>query len=117
MIVNRDEPKEFYTDENCFITELLNSPDIPDISVAKARVEPGQETQLHSLRGIEIYYILDGKGRVELGELSPQMVHPGDLVYIKPGQTQKIFNPGPGQLVFLCICSPSFRVEDYTGYE
>lgn len=117
MIVKREEVKEFYTDENCFITEFLNRPDVPAVSVAKARVEPGQETQLHSLKGIEIYYILEGKGEVQLGGLTHQMVQTGDLVFIKPGQTQKILNSGLGQLEFLCICSPRFRVEDYTACE
>lgn len=38
-------PPEFYLAENCFIKELLNTPDDPDLSIAKARVAPGQTTR------------------------------------------------------------------------
>jgi hypothetical protein len=35
---------EFYTSEKCFIIELSNSPDDPEVSIARARVEPGYFT-------------------------------------------------------------------------
>ena len=33
--------REFATSERCFITELLNHPTRPDVSLARARVTPG----------------------------------------------------------------------------
>jgi|YelNatPaOPRAMG01_1025707.scaffolds.fasta_scaffold221680_1 hypothetical protein len=48
---------EFYISEKCFITELSNSADDPDVSIARARVEPGVTARWHRLKGIsERYY-------------------------------------------------------------
>lgn len=42
---------EFYTPEKCFITELSNTADDPDVSIARARIEPGVTTRWHQLKG------------------------------------------------------------------
>jgi mannose-6-phosphate isomerase-like protein (cupin superfamily) len=101
---------EFETAERCHIRELSNSTDDEQVSIARARVEPGVTTALHRLRGIEErYLILEGTGRVEVG--GPDLaadVSPGDVVWIPPGVTQRITNTGAIDLVFLCICTPRF---------
>src|SRR4051812_21074572 len=75
-----DATKEFYTPEKCYIIELSNTPDDPDVSIARARVQPGVTTQWHRVIGTtERYVILEGKGCVEVGALSPQEVRPGDV--------------------------------------
>ena len=59
---------EFYTPEKCHISELVNTPDDPDVSIARARVEPGTTTRWHRLAGtIERYYIVSGRGVWKLG--------------------------------------------------
>ena len=104
-----DSSAEFYTDERCFINELLGVNDDSDLSVARARVEPGVTTAWHSLRGVtERYVILEGRGEVEIGEDSPVEVGPGDLVLIPPDTRQRISNIGKHDLVFLCLCTPPF---------
>lgn len=106
--------KEFFTSEGCFIQELSNSADDPGVSIARARVEPGVTTRWHRVRDtVERYVILEGKGRVEVGELAPQELGPGDVVLIPPSWRQRITNIGGGDLVFLAICSPRFRSEAY----
>ena len=47
IIKQKNNNKEFYTDEKCFITELSNSADDPDASIAQARVEAGITTHWH----------------------------------------------------------------------
>ena len=111
-------PKEFFTPENCYITELLNTPDDPDASIARARVAPGETTRWHRLRGIaERYYIVSGTGRAEVGSLAPQEVKAGDVVLIPPMCRQRITNTGLIDLVFLAICTPHFRQEAYEDAE
>ena len=71
MKLNRDEisSPEFWTDERCFITECLNSEEVPEFSLAVARVKPSVTTQLHSLRDTkEIYIIRKGTGLVLVGK-------------------------------------------------
>ena len=110
---------EFYTPENCFITELSNSPDDPAASIARARVQPGETTRWHrlSVGTIERYYIISGKGRVEIGNLKPENVNPGDVVLIPPMCRQRITNTGSEDLIFLAICTPRYKAEAYEDIE
>jgi mannose-6-phosphate isomerase-like protein (cupin superfamily) len=108
------ETTEFYTDEKCYIRELINQPNDPDLSIAVARVEPGVTTVRHKLHGTaERYYILSGTGLMEVDNLRPREVNPGDLVLIPQESTQRITNTGDSDLIFLCICTPGFRGENY----
>ncbi len=117
-IFKRDLNKEFYISERCHITEISNSADDPFVSVARARVEPGETTRWHKLEGItERYYILSGFGRVEVGELKPEVVSPGDVVLIPPMCRQRISNIGEEDLIFLAICSPRFTDDSYIDNE
>ncbi|HOD27936.1 MAG TPA: cupin domain-containing protein [Syntrophales bacterium] len=120
--VNRQNlKKEFYTAEQCFITELSNTPDDPDVSIARARVEPGVTTRRHRLKGTtERYLIIRGRGLVEVGEQPLREVTTGDIVIIPPMSPQRISNIGKDDLIFLAICSPRFMpdaYEDIEGFE
>lgn len=109
---------EFYIAERCFITELSNSADDPDVSIARARVEPGITTRRHRLKGItERYYIVSGTGRAEIGDLPSQEVNPGDIVLIPPMCPQRITNIGKDDLIFLAICSPRYTQQAYEDIE
>ena len=69
-IKHQDLGSEFWTPEKCYIIESSNTADDPDASIARARVKPGVTTRWHRVNGIiERYYILEGKGLVEVGEL------------------------------------------------
>ena len=107
---------EYFFDEGCHIVEVSNSSDDPEVSIARARVEPGVTTQWHSLEATtERYVILQGTGIVEVGEMPPQEVEAGDVVFIPPGVRQRIFNQGPEDLLFLAICSPRFTEQAYNA--
>ena len=117
-IKHQDISKEFYTPEKCYITELFNTPEDPDVSISRARVEPGVTTRWHRLRGTaERYYILSGSGRVEVGGLPPHEVNAGDIVLIPPMCPQRITNTGQEDLVFLAICTPRFSNDVYEDIE
>jgi mannose-6-phosphate isomerase-like protein (cupin superfamily) len=105
---------EFFTPERCYIVELSNSEADPGLSIARARVEPGVTTRWHRVRDtVERYVLLSGRGRMEVGEMPPQEVGPGDVVVIPPGCKQRITALGSEDLLFLAICSPRFRPEIY----
>lgn len=109
---------EFYTGERCYITELSNSPDDPEVSVARARVEPGVTTRRHRLKGTtERYCIISGRGLVDVGTLPPQEVAAGDIVLIAPMCPQRITNIGKDDLIFLAICTPRFVPDAYEEVE
>ncbi|MFA7382204.1 MAG: cupin domain-containing protein [Desulfurivibrionaceae bacterium] len=105
---------EFYTSERCHIIEMSNTPGDGDVSIARARVEPGVTTRWHRVVGIvERYVILEGQGRVEIGDLPPCDVGPGDVVLIPQGGRQRITNTAACDLLFLAICSPRFVASAY----
>lgn len=114
MIINNCEDKEYFFEEGCFILELSNSDNDPALSVARARVTPNTETKLHRLKGtVERYVILQGLGQVVLGEQAPQHVQQHDVVIIPENCPQAIRNTGNEDLIFLVLCSPRFKVENY----
>lgn len=109
---------EFYTAERCHINELSNTVTDPEVSISRARVEPGVTTRWHRLDGIaERYVILDGTGRVEIGNLPPHEMGPGAVALIPPSCRQRITNTGEKGLIFLAICTPRFRQEAYEDIE
>lgn len=113
-ILHTPESQEYYFHEGCHILELSNSPDDEEISIARARVEPGKTTRWHRLKDTtERYIIQHGTGLVEVGDLPAETVTAGSVVIIPPMQPQRITNIGTEDLIFLAICSPRFRPDCY----
>jgi mannose-6-phosphate isomerase-like protein (cupin superfamily) len=105
--------REYFTREGCYITELHNRSDDPEVSIARARVEPGVCTALHVVDFAERYLIENGRGVMTLGDAPPYAVAAGDVVVIPAGTAQRIENTGPDDLIFLCVCTPRFVTEGY----
>ncbi len=113
-----DEAQEFWFQEGCHILEIANRDDDPDVSVARARVAPGETTRWHKLEGVaERYLIVQGIGEVGVGTLENHPVGPGDFVSIPPGTRQRIHNTGKVDLVFYAICTPRFTPACYRAIE
>lgn len=118
QIIRATESDEFYTEERCHILELSNSESDAGLSIARARVEPGITTALHSVTGtVERYVIMSGSGRVEVEGLVPKDVLPNDVVIIPEGATQRITNTSETDLIFLAICTPRFKEANYEHLE
>lgn len=117
-IVHSQSTQEYWFEEGCYIQEIGNHPDDPDVSIARARVRPGEATCWHCLDGVfERYLVTEGSGIVEIGELPPATVSAGDLVLIPPGVRQRVRNEGSHDLVFYAICSPRFSADRYCRLE
>jgi mannose-6-phosphate isomerase-like protein (cupin superfamily) len=113
-----DTDSEYYFEEGCFIIEMANSANDPDVSIARARVDPGKSTRWHQLGNTtERYVIIEGQGQVEIGKELKKEVRPGDVVIIPPDQRQRISNTGTTSLIFLAICSPRFNESVYSDVE
>lgn len=81
-------------------------------SLAEATVRPGECTVLHRhARTEELYHILEGEGRMTLGDARFEVVA-GDTVCIPPGTAHCIANEGTSPLRLLCCCSPAYAHED-----
>jgi len=109
---------EVLTAERCWILECHNTPKDPAASIARARVEPGVTTTWHAVDGtVERYVMVEGRGRVEVGELAAAEVGPGDVVIIPAGVRQRITNIGDSDLIFYCVCTPRFEQRNYRALE
>ena len=114
QILKTPESDEYYFEEGCFILELSNTAQDPQLSIARARLKTGKSTRLHRLSNlIERYVILSGQGSVEVGDLQEQTVSAGNVVIIPPHCAQKITNTGEDDLVFLALCTPRFEKQFY----
>lgn len=113
-IRNLDQVPAFTTKDGSEIRELLahRNSCIRLQSLAEARLPPGASTTPHHHpRTEEIYYILEGQGRMRVGTDVRDVVV-GDAIAIPPGQSHQITNTGSSVLKFLCCCAPAYEHED-----
>ena len=116
-LVSAKNEVEFPTRERVSITERLNDPTVPGLSLADARVEPGVTTELHRLSVDEWYVLQEGTGMMEVGGGKPFAVGPGDTVVIPSGVSQRITNTGDGSLLLQCVCIPRFTPDCYEALD
>jgi mannose-6-phosphate isomerase-like protein (cupin superfamily) len=117
-IKRQDLESEYFTEEQCYIVEVSNTSDDPDLSIARARLKPGVTTHWHRLKGAsERYIIVSGSGLVELDGLNPTQVEAGDVVIIPPQCHQRITNIGTEDLIFYALCTPRFSNQIYEDTE
>jgi mannose-6-phosphate isomerase-like protein (cupin superfamily) len=105
---------EFPGGDGTRLRELLHGPKdhvAARYSIAHARLAQGVTSRLHRLTSSEVYYILAGRGRMEI-DSDTRDVQIGDTIYIPPQASQRITALGPDDLEFLCIVDPAWRPED-----
>ncbi len=104
----------YVTKDGSLIRELIH-PILQEgspISLAEATISRGTKTLEHIHEtSHEIYYILEGHGRMFLGPEEFD-VRPGDSILIEPGTTHCIRNTGEAPLRLLCCCHPPYDHKD-----
>ena len=106
--------KEFISGDGAVLKELFNP--LKDhlelrYSIAHAVVKPGRRTHPHRLKTSEVYYILQGKGIMHVGQ-EAEAVRAGQAVYVPPNSVQFIENSGKVDCIFLCLVDPAWRPEN-----
>ena len=113
------ECEEFIAGDNTILRELFN-PLKDDIdlrySLAHAIVKPGDTTYRHSLKTSEVYYIMQGIGKMQIDN-ECETIKAGETLYIPPLAVQSITNIGTENLVFLAIVDPAWKPEDEEVFE
>ena len=106
--------KPYITKDGSIIRELIH-PNVhgnQNLSLAEAIVPPKGSTFLHKHNlSEEIYYILEGKGLMSLGDKKFN-VKKGDSVCIPPTTPHQIRNIGEIPLKILCCCSSAHSHDD-----
>ena len=109
-IRNRDTATPYQTKDGSLIKPLmdLSNSSVRKLSLAQATVPPGSQTYPHlHTQSEEIYYLLQGKGRMHI-EGESRKVTQHDAILIPPRASHYIENIGQEDLVFLCLCSPPY---------
>jgi mannose-6-phosphate isomerase-like protein (cupin superfamily) len=119
LIKDKNLCKEIIARDGTRLKELLSPlQDKVDIgySLALAKVLMGETSLDHQLKSSEVYYILQGEGKMYLND-KVEKVSSGQLIYIPPHAQQKIKNTGSRDLIFLCIVDPPWRADEETVCE
>ena len=80
-------------------------------SIAQFSLESGKKTKLHKIKSSEIYYILEGEGKLKIDDKIFRLKK-DDSAYVPPNSKQFIENIGSKYLRFLCIVEPAWKAED-----
>lgn len=80
-------------------------------SISQCIVEPGKKSSLHKMTTSEIYYVLEGNGKLQIDDETFD-VSKDQAIYISPHSKQQIENTGKIDLKILCIVDPAWRQED-----
>ncbi|ALA57294.1 cupin domain-containing protein [Nitrospira moscoviensis] len=106
--------EEFVAGDHTVLRELLH----PDkqaakvgYSLAHGKLAAGRRSKWHVLKSSEVYYFIAGEGTFAIdGERCS--VTAGSMVYVPPGAKQSLENTGTGDVEFLCLVDPAWRMED-----
>ena len=114
LVRHLNDCQEFIAGDHTRLRELLH-PDKQEVainySLAHAVLAPGETSTAHRLKSTEVYYILSGRGLMNINDKSRE-TEPGDAIYIPPEALQSIKNIGSEPLTFICIVDPAWQPED-----
>ncbi len=114
VVKHLNQCKTIIANDGCHLKELLhprNDPvDLP-YSFSVAVLEAGKSTYPHYLKQSEVYFILEGEGRLHIGNACFQLTK-GSTARVPPKQEQWLENTGQSDLRFIVIVSPPWQAED-----
>ena len=74
-------------------------------------LESGKKSKKHKLGSSEIYYILEGYGKLKIQDKTFN-IQKDDSVFVPSNSEQSIENTGVNDLKFLCIVDPAWQAKD-----
>ncbi len=115
LIVNRQQAAIINTPHGSEIRPLVDrtTSAIKQCSLAEEILPVGAAVgRHHHLVTEEIYYILQGAGRMTVGE-EARDVSAGDAIFIPRGMAHTIENTGQTPMTILLVCGPAHSFEDH----
>lgn len=115
QINKRDSSKILHTPHGSEIRPLVDRTNsaVSQCSLAEELLPPGHSvTPHHHVVTEEIYYIVEGYGRMIIDEAAAE-VGPGDAVYIPRGSRHTLTNTGATMMRILLVCGPAYAIEDH----
>jgi mannose-6-phosphate isomerase-like protein (cupin superfamily) len=82
------------------------------LAITWVDVPPGARQMLHRHEPEQVYVIVEGTGRMRVGEEEEEVVT-GDLIYIPPNLVHAIENRSEDVLSYLSAATPAFDIAAY----
>ena len=115
IIVNRKRAAVINTPHGSEIRPLIDrtTSDIERCSLAEEVLPAGASVgRHHHTETEEVYYILQGSGRMTVGE-EVRDVASGDAVFIPRGFVHSLENTGLMPMTILLVCGPAYSYDDH----
>jgi len=106
--------EEIIGNDKTIIHEIMHPPHTGNTirySLTHAELTIGKKSLPHKLTTSEVYYILEGEGKMHIDE-NESLVVKNQAVFIPPNAIQWIENLGNSSLKFLCLVDPSWKPEN-----
>ncbi|HEY0321927.1 MAG TPA: cupin domain-containing protein [Pyrinomonadaceae bacterium] len=119
IVINRDRAHVINTPHGSEIRPLIDrtTSDIERCSLAEEVLPVGAAVgRHHHLETEEVYYILEGRGRMSVGD-EVREVAAGDAVFIPLKRTHTLENTGDEPMRVLLVCGPAYSYEDHLAGE
>lgn len=118
-IVNRHHAAVINTPHGSEIRPLIDrtTSTIERCSLAEEVLPAGHSVTRHyHLETEEVYYILEGAGRMTVGG-EVREVAGGDAIFIPRGAAHTLENTGHAPMTILLVCGPAYSYEDHHAGE
>jgi mannose-6-phosphate isomerase-like protein (cupin superfamily) len=115
IIVNRQRAAVINTPHGSEIRPLIDrtTTSIERCSLAEEALPPGKSVgRHHHLETEEVYYILQGEGRMTVGS-ETRAVAAGDAIFIPRRSSHTLTNTGQTPMTILLVCGPAYAYEDH----
>lgn len=119
IVINRERAGVINTPHGSEIRPLVDrtTSNIERCSLAEEVLPVGAAVgRHHHLETEEIYYILQGKGRMTVGDETRE-VEAGDAIFIPLKRTHTLENTGDEPIRLLLVCGPAYSYEDHLAGE
>jgi mannose-6-phosphate isomerase-like protein (cupin superfamily) len=115
IVINRERAAVINTPHGSEIRPLIDrtTSDIERCSLAEEVLPVGAAVgRHHHLLTEEIYYILQGRGRMTIGEEARE-VSAGDAIFIPLERAHTLENTGHEPMRLLLVCGPAYSLVDH----
>lgn len=87
-------------------TDLAKQLDTPGLGARMWRLAPGQASTKHRhVSQGELYVVLEGTGRIRVGE-DVYALAPGSALWVDPEEVRQVFNDTPADALWLVVGTP-----------
>ncbi len=88
-------------------TDLAKQLDAPTLGARLWRLAPGQaSTQHRHVAQVELYLVLEGVGRMRIGDGESLTLEPLSAVLVEPGEVRQIFNDTDAEALWFVVGAP-----------